>query len=150
VTALYGFCPHCFAPGKSRERRFGGADRCEAGHTYPSARAIAEPDFFRAKLEAAQRERDVARAEVERLRAEVADLRDRDAERLLDNEHAYDEGYDAGTRRGYEAERAAVVAYLRERANAPHPTERGVPSLSPAGRGILLLHADRIERGEHK
>ena len=47
------------------------------------------------------------------------------------------------------SERAAIVAYLRERANAPHPIERGVPSLSPAGRGLLLLMADRIERGEH-
>ena len=47
-------------------------------------------------------------------------------------------------------ERAAVVAYLRKQANAPHPIERGVPSLSPAGRGLLLLHADRFERGEHR
>ena len=47
-------------------------------------------------------------------------------------------------------ERAAVVAWLRAHANAPHPIERGVPSLSPAGRGLLLLHADRIERGEHR
>lgn len=47
-------------------------------------------------------------------------------------------------------ERAAVVAYLREQANAEHPIERGVPSLSPAGRGLLLLNADRIERGEHR
>lgn len=48
------------------------------------------------------------------------------------------------------AENAAVVAYLRASANAEHPIERGVPSLSPAGRGLLLLHADRIERGEHR
>jgi hypothetical protein len=47
-------------------------------------------------------------------------------------------------------ERAAVVAYLRKQANAPHPIERGVPSLSPAGRGLLLFHADRFERGEHR
>lgn len=47
-------------------------------------------------------------------------------------------------------DRAAVVAWLRESANAPHPIERGVPSLSPAGRGLLLLHADIIERGEHR
>lgn len=44
----------------------------------------------------------------------------------------------------------AARAYLRAAANAPHPIERGVPSLSPAGRGLLLLHADRIERGEHR
>jgi hypothetical protein len=48
-----------------------------------------------------------------------------------------------------ENERAAVVAWLRERANGPHRTEQGVSSLSPAGRGLLLLMADRIERGEH-
>jgi hypothetical protein len=47
------------------------------------------------------------------------------------------------------SERAAIVAYLRERANAPHPTEAGERLLSPAGRGLLLLMADRIERGEH-
>jgi hypothetical protein len=47
-------------------------------------------------------------------------------------------------------ERAAVVAALVSAANAPHPIERGIPSLSPAGRGLLLLWADRIERGEHR
>lgn len=56
--------------------------------------------------------------------------------------------------KGYETgkaeERAAVVAWLRASANAEHPIERGVPALSPAGRGMLLLHADRIERGEHR
>ena len=51
--------------------------------------------------------------------------------------------------RGAAAERAAVVAFLREKANAEHPIERGVPSLSPVGRGLLLFHADYIERGEH-
>lgn len=49
-----------------------------------------------------------------------------------------------------EEERAAIVAYLREQANAEHPIERGVPMLSPAGRGLLLLYADRIERGAHR
>ena len=47
------------------------------------------------------------------------------------------------------SERDSIVAYLRARANAEHPIERGVPSLSPAGRGLLLLMADRIELGEH-
>lgn len=47
------------------------------------------------------------------------------------------------------SERDCIVAFLRSRANAPHPIERGVPSLSPAGRGLLLLMADKIERGEH-
>lgn len=46
-------------------------------------------------------------------------------------------------------ERDSIVAYLRARANAEHPIERGVPSLSPAGRGLLLLMADQIELGEH-
>ena len=46
-------------------------------------------------------------------------------------------------------ERATVVRYLREAANAPHPTELGAPMLSPSGRGLLLLHADFIERGDH-
>lgn len=51
--------------------------------------------------------------------------------------------------RGAAAERAAVVAWLREKANAEHPIERGVPSLSPVGRGLLLLYADHIESGAH-
>jgi hypothetical protein len=46
-------------------------------------------------------------------------------------------------------ERAAIVAYLRERASAPHPTEAGERLLSPVSRGLLRLMADRIERGEH-
>ena len=73
-------------------------------------------------------------AEVERLRAQVADYR-----LMID-----------GLENAAHEERAAVVAYFRKQANAPHPIERGVPSLSPAGRGLLLLHADRIERGEHR
>ena len=48
------------------------------------------------------------------------------------------------------AERPAVVAWLRERANAPHPIEAGERAMSPSGRGLLLLHADSIERGEHR
>jgi len=47
-------------------------------------------------------------------------------------------------------ERAAVVAWLREQANAPHPSELGAPMLSPSGRGLLLLNASAIERGEHR
>jgi hypothetical protein len=54
-----------------------------------------------------------------------------------------------GEAAGRAAERAAVVAWLREKANAEHPIERGVPSLSPVGRGLLLLCADHIERGAH-
>lgn len=46
-------------------------------------------------------------------------------------------------------ERAAIVAYLRERANAPHPIMAGERLLSPAARGLLWLMADHIETGEH-
>ena len=93
--------------------------------------------------EAAYRQ-DVAAlvAEVERLRHDVADLQMQREQNIIDNMHAYEEGVAEGERR--------AVAYLRERANAEHPIERGAPSLSPAGRGLLLLHADAIERGEHR
>lgn len=37
----YGRCPLCGAPGVSRERRPNGNDRCEGGHVYPSANAVA-------------------------------------------------------------------------------------------------------------
>lgn len=36
MNAPYGYCPICAAPGKERERRANGDDRCENGHTYPS------------------------------------------------------------------------------------------------------------------
>lgn len=51
---------------------------------------------------------------------------------------------------GRDMERADTVAWLREHADAEHPIERGVPSLSPAGRGLLLLHADCIAEGKHR
>lgn len=35
----YGCCPVCGLPGVRRDRRPGGNDRCEGGHTYPSAEA---------------------------------------------------------------------------------------------------------------
>lgn len=37
--APYGYCPECGIPGESRERRLGGNDTCESGHTYPSMEA---------------------------------------------------------------------------------------------------------------
>jgi hypothetical protein len=37
---LYGRCPVCGAPGKTRERRPNGNDVCHNGHTYPSSTAI--------------------------------------------------------------------------------------------------------------
>ena len=51
---------------------------------------------------------------------------------------------------GRDMERADTVAWLREEANAPHPIEAGERALSPSGRGLLLLAASRIERGEHR
>lgn len=38
----YGYCPHCGAPVKSRERRLNGDDTCEAGHKYPSRKSLRE------------------------------------------------------------------------------------------------------------
>lgn len=35
-SAPYGYCPHCGAKGKMRERRIDGNDVCENGHTYNS------------------------------------------------------------------------------------------------------------------
>lgn len=92
-------------------------------------------------LESAMGDVKALLAEIERLRHDVADLQLQREANIIDNMHAYEEGVAEGERR--------ATVYLRERANAEHPIERGVPSLSPAGRGLLLLHADRIERGEH-
>ncbi len=36
----YGFCPKCGAPGKTRERRPDGNDKCSKGHSYPSKQAV--------------------------------------------------------------------------------------------------------------
>ena len=83
----------------------------------------------------------VLREEIERLRAEVREMRRWTEEAArAENLNALDA----------QKERAAVVAYLRAAANAPHPSELGAPMLSPSGRGLLLLHADAIERGEHR
>lgn len=38
--SVYGYCPVCGAPGVLRERRPGGNDQCQAGHTYPSSAAV--------------------------------------------------------------------------------------------------------------
>jgi N12 class adenine-specific DNA methylase len=43
TAPAYGYCPKCGAPGKMRERRFGGDDTCEQGHVYPSADATQKP-----------------------------------------------------------------------------------------------------------
>lgn len=125
MNAPYGYCPHCFAPGESRERRPGGNDRCHDGHTYPSSSAIREPDFFRAKLEATQRERDR--------------FRDAWAEAVV---AAAVEASTAAVRE----ERAAVVAYLKDLADAAGQRDafwQGVAS------GIGYA-AQWIERGAHR
>ena len=70
-------------------------------------------------------------AEVERLRHEVADLQMQRDEHMLDNQHAYDEGFRNGEADGRTDERAAVVAWLRR---------------APA----LRHYAGCIERGEHR
>ena len=59
---VYGFCPTCYKPGITRERRIDGNDRCEAGHTYKSALALSahHVSWVLAKD-----------AEIERLKAEL-------------------------------------------------------------------------------
>ncbi len=58
------------------------------------------------------------------------------------------EGNTALRREGAEQERARIVAFIRREANDMHPIETAEYNLSPAGRGLLLLMADQIERGE--
>lgn len=43
TSSPYGYCPQCGGLGRSRERRLHGNDRCENGHTYPSASAVKNP-----------------------------------------------------------------------------------------------------------
>lgn len=40
MPSLYGYCPACKSPGKSRERRPDGNDTCENGHVYASHSAL--------------------------------------------------------------------------------------------------------------
>jgi hypothetical protein len=42
---VYGFCPVCGAPGKSRDRTPNGNDRCENGHVYSSSFALPTPEL---------------------------------------------------------------------------------------------------------
>lgn len=79
----YGYCPVCFAPGKSRERRPNGNDTCQNRHTYPSDRAVtcngkaARGRYALAQLEAAMRilAKTVGEAEAVRiLKTEAARL----------------------------------------------------------------------------
>lgn len=41
--SMYGFCPQCGAPGKTRERRINGNDTCMNGHVYPSKDRLSSP-----------------------------------------------------------------------------------------------------------
>jgi hypothetical protein len=49
-----------------------------------------------------------------------------------------------------EQERERIVAWLRGWANEKHPIEAGEVLFSPAGRGLILMGATAIERGEHR
>ncbi len=40
----YGYCPICGSPGRYRERRPNGNDKCHNGHTYPSRSATPTAD----------------------------------------------------------------------------------------------------------
>jgi hypothetical protein len=44
-SARYGYCPRCGAVGVQRERRMGGNDTCENGHTYPSHTSITQEEM---------------------------------------------------------------------------------------------------------
>lgn len=98
-------------------------------------------------------------SELDRLRAEVERLRvlGPDTEARINIEareiattmlKPVVDSWRAEVERMRERERAAIVAYLRERANADE-TRQGMPVMSPAGRGLLVLMAERIERGAH-
>jgi hypothetical protein len=41
----YGYCPICGSPGRYRERRPNGNDKCHNGHTYPSRSATPTADM---------------------------------------------------------------------------------------------------------
>jgi hypothetical protein len=99
-------------------------EQAEAAATWDQVEAILDGFLVTASRPGAKRVADLV-AEVERMRAIVADQQMLLNEHRLDNQHAYEEG-------GH-AERAAVVAWLRA-----HGDQR---------RAVL---ADRIERGEHR
>jgi hypothetical protein len=77
--------------------------------------------------------------EIERLRCAAMELRE-----------ATDDVMNNAWKDGAREERQNVVAFLRAEANEPHPIEAGERALSPSGRGLLMLNASRIERGEHR
>ena len=154
MSAPYGYCPRCGGLGINRERRLNGNDRCENGHSYPSSTAVANPllpvsaetkraDSLALAYREQQGENDALRAANTVLLAE----RDLYREAWAKAQAHIDCGKDVAD--AFREERAAVVAWLREQANAPHPSELGAPMLSPSGRGLLLLNASAIERGEH-
>ena len=43
ADSVYGYCPFCGRPGRSRESRPDGFDTCDAGHKYKSKDAKKEP-----------------------------------------------------------------------------------------------------------
>lgn len=143
------YAPCCRPEGHAGECRNGRLILGWPGFVTVSA-LIAEVERLRENAEARERflrrEGDLLRAverERDELRREVADLRMQRDEHLLDNQHAYDEGYDVGTRRGYEAEHAAVVAWLRE------VSERRFMR-NEREADIVFRLAHDVERGEHR
>ena len=81
---------------------------------------------------------------VKALIAELRDLRMMREDHMLDNQHAYDEGFRNGESDGQTDERAAVVAWLRKEA-VSHRRD-GFPIASYT----MEERADAIERGEHR
>lgn len=84
---------------------------------------------------------------VKELIAELRDLRMMREDHMLDNQHAYDEGFRNGESDGQTDERAAVVAYLHHRANLWLNAEK--VQRTEASMGVWLV-CQAIERGEHR
>jgi outer membrane murein-binding lipoprotein Lpp len=101
-------------------------------------RLRAESDLLRTGRDATRDYADRVEQELVRLRAEVAALRMLRDEYKMDTMHAYEEG-------GH-AERAAVVAWLREQRRYCTDST-GAPNAVTA---TYAHAADAIERGEHR
>jgi len=144
MSAPYGYCPYCAAPGVSRERRPAGNDECEAGHTYPSSLALAESTVLSERKRAdslalayreQQGENDVLRINLEATERERDLFRDAWAKAQV----RLDCGVDAAD--ALRDERGGVVAWLREWQNTMDDR---------------ITHDDLdyaiavIERGEHR
>lgn len=149
MTALYGYCPYCFLPGVSRERRPGGKDACEAGHAYPSSLALAESTVLSERKRAdslalayreQQGENDVLRAKLEATQRE----RDHFREAWAAAQVRLDCGVDAVD--ALREERAAVVAWLRDCDTHCREHDGRENAVSATYR----IAANAIERGEHR